>query len=135
MPNLLSPIATLLLPHATSAVLLGALGGYQLATGDAPLLATALGVAAAGVLWRGASSLQQRLQAVIGQSAQALRDLGDGRNGFRLDAHGLAEFDPLLLAINDLREVVEPAAHAVSHRLDTGRAVHVEPATVSPRHA
>lgn len=133
MPTPLSTIPSLLLPGAAGALLLAALGGFHLASGDTPLLGVALGAAALGVLGHALWSVQRRVLAVIEQSTRALRDLGEGRNAFQLDAHQLPAFDPLLLAIDDLREGIEPTPQHARHEREHGHP-H-EPRALTPRHA
>lgn len=104
-----SPLSTLklLVPGAAAALGLALLSGHTLASdGQSPWLGLALAAAALGMLLHTLWSCHCRLQAVIDQSATALRQLGQGRTAFRLDGQGLTDFDPLLLAIDDLREAV-----------------------------
>lgn len=103
------PLSTLklLVPGAAAALALAMLGGHALGTdGDSPWLGIALAIAALATLLRTLWSCHLRMQAVIEQSTTALRQLGQGRTAFRLDGQGLTDFDPLLLAIDDLRETV-----------------------------
>ncbi len=104
----LNTLPSLLLPSIATSLLLGVFSGFHLADGRAPLLGLLLALVALGLLVHALWSLQRRITAVVEQSTRALRELGEGRSAFRLDAHRLAGFDPLLLAIDDLREVVEP---------------------------
>lgn len=97
-----------LLPGTLLALGLAGLGGWSMAS--APLLGGLVLLGAVAWLLHRLRSLHRRTLAVIAQSAAALRQLGRGENGFRLDAQGLREFDALLLAIEDLRETVDPVA-------------------------
>lgn len=96
-----------LVPGTLLALGLAGLGGWSMAS--TPLLGGLVLLAATLWLLHRLRSLHRRTLTVIDQSTAALRQLGRGENGFRLDAQGLHEFDALLLAIDDLREAIEPA--------------------------
>lgn len=103
-----------------------ALGGWLIAQADALAAGLCLLLVATGAAAQTLVSLRRRIQAVLSNSSDALRRLSQGDNSFRLDAHGLTDFDELLLAIHDLRETND----AIELPLTRG---HTRPARPGPK--
>lgn len=133
MPLTPLPSLTTALAHTVAASMLIGAAGWGAMGDTSPLLGAAVGAAALGWLLHTLRSLHRRVQQALAQSTEALQQLGRGHSAFHLDGQGLREFDPLLLAIDDLREAVEPARTAPrpSGRSQTAR-VHAGIGTSRP---